>query len=101
MSDVCPAYGFICLFCGQVWGPDDGYVKHSDPATGVKCRDEWGSSSVASKMGPVAEQPWGPEGIYAELRYAANYDRYMLPPPEIVARFEAEGRARIEAAFRV
>lgn len=95
-----PAYGFICLSCGQVWGPEDGYVKHDDPATGVKCRDVTGSSSVPTKLGPVAESPWGPLGIYAELHYDATYDGGCCPPSAAaVAHHEREGEARIERAL--
>lgn len=95
-----PAYGFICLSCGQVWGPEDGYVKHSDPETGEKCRDITGSSSVPSKMGPVAEQPWGPEGIYREIHWEATYDHGCLSPsPETVERHEASSRELIARAL--
>jgi hypothetical protein len=95
-----PAYGFICLSCGQTWGPEDGYVKHTDPATGEKCRDITGSSSVPSKMGPVAERPWGPRGVYSELDWEANYDYgYMPPTQDAVRAYLDAGQARIEAAL--
>lgn len=94
-----PAYGFLCLSCGQVWGPDAGYPKHRD-ATGWKCRDVTGSSSVPTLMGPVAQRPWGPEGILAELRWEATYDHgWMPPPPEAVEAHMAEGRALIAVAL--
>lgn len=96
-----PAYGFLCLSCGQIWGPDDAYVKHSDPATGEKCRDVTGSSSVPSLVGPVADRTYGPEGLIAELRWQANYDYGYHPlSPEAVEQWMVEGRARIAAALR-
>ncbi len=95
-----PAYGFVCLSCGLVWGPDDGYAKHTDPRTGEKCRDVSGSSSVPSLVGPVADTVWGPDGIWSELLHEARYDHGWLPPTQdAIDAHMADGAARIRAAL--
>jgi len=43
-----PTYSYVCLSCGQVWGPE-GCGKHTDPETGEKCRDVTGDAALPVK----------------------------------------------------
>lgn len=71
-----PYYGSICISCGQMWplqAPGVTYnSKHDDPATGEKCRDMGGTSSGTFDLGPVAELPYGPEGIIRAIEEEAE-----------------------------